>query len=109
MSEPPSFTWFEDVAGNVEIPDEGTLSKVLFKDDRLRVVLFAFDQDQTLSEHTATVPAVVQVLSGRLRIGLGADSVEARPGSWLHMPANLPHSVTALEPSVMVLSMIRDD
>ncbi len=109
MSDPQPHTWFEDVAGSVEIPDEGTLSKVLFKDDRLRVVLFAFDQDQTLTEHTATVPAVVQVLSGRLEIGLGADTVEGLPGSWLHMPANLPHSVTALEPSVMLLSMISDD
>lgn len=75
MSEPPSFTWFDDVAGSVEIPDEGTLSKVLFKDDRLRVVLFAFDEDQTLSEHTATVPAVVQVLSGAASASASAPTV----------------------------------
>jgi quercetin dioxygenase-like cupin family protein len=109
MSEPQSYSWFGDVAGTVEIPDERTLSKVLFKDDRLRVVLFAFDKGQMLTDHTATVPAVVQVLSGRLEIGLDGDTVEGRPGSWLQMPANLPHSVTALEPSVMLLSRIRDD
>lgn len=107
MSDPQSYTWFDDVVGTVEIPDDGTLSRVLFADERCRVVLFAFDEGQELSEHTAAVPAVVQVLSGRLEIQLGGDTLDARPGSWLHMPAHLPHSVSALEPSLMLLTMLR--
>ena len=107
MSDADSYAWFEDVTANVEIPEEGTLSKVLFKDDQCRVVVFGFDKGQMLSEHTAAVPAVVQVISGRMEISLGGDTVEARPGSWLHMPPHMPHSVTALEPSVMLLSMLR--
>jgi len=99
-------TVFTDVAAEVEIPVEGTLSRVLYKDDRLRVVVFAFDVDQELTEHTASVPAVVQVVKGRLRMRLGDETVEAKPGSWLHMPAHLLHSVRALEPSVMLLSML---
>jgi len=106
MSDSQSYVWFEDVAGGVEIPDDGTLSRVLFRDDLCRVLLFAFDQGQTLTEHTAAVPAVVQVISGRLEVGLGDETVDARPGSWLHMPAHLPHSVEALEPSVMLLTML---
>ena len=107
MSASEPYVWFDDLVGSVEIPEEGTLSKVLFKDDQCRVVIFAFDKDQILTEHTASVSAIVQVTSGRMEITLEGDTVEAGPGSWLQMPPHMPHSVTALEPSVMLLSMLR--
>lgn len=97
-----------DLFAEIEIPHEGTLSQVLHRDDDVRVVLFAFDAGQELSEHTASVPAIVQVISGHLRLTLGTDVVEARPGSWIHMPARLPHAVSAVEPSVMLLTMLTD-
>jgi quercetin dioxygenase-like cupin family protein len=99
-------TVFTDIADEVEIPPDGTLSRVLYKDDRLRLVVFAFDAGQELTEHTASIPAVVQVVRGRFAITLGAESVEAVPGTWIRMPANLRHSVRALEPSVMLLTML---
>lgn len=100
-------TVIADLAAEVEIPQDGTLSRVLYTDERIRVVVFAFDADQELTEHIAASPGVVEVLSGRLRLTLGADVVEAGPGSWTHMPARLPHSVLAREPSVMLLTLLR--
>ncbi len=100
-------TVIADLAAEVEIPQDGTLSRVLYTDDQIRVVVFAFDAGQELTEHTAAAPAVVEVLSGRLRLTLGPDVVEAGPGSWAHMPARLPHAVVALEPSVMLLTLLR--
>jgi len=104
MSDPA--TVFTDLAAEVEIPSEGTLSRVLYRDDLVRVVLFAFDTDQELTEHTASVAAIIQVVSGRLDVTLGDEVVVAAPGSWLRMPPHLPHSVRALEPSIMLLSML---
>ena len=104
MTDRASF--FEDLSAEVEIPSEGTLSRVVYKDDRIRVGVFAFDTDQELSEHTAAVPAVLQVLRGRFELTLGADELTATPGAWVHMPAKLPHSLRATEPSVMVLTML---
>ncbi|NND01448.1 MAG: cupin domain-containing protein [Acidimicrobiia bacterium] len=89
------------------MPTEGTLSKVIYKDDQVRLVLFAFDAGQELTEHTAAIPAIVEVISGRLRVGLGDQESELAPGSWVHMPANLRHSVLAVEPSVMLLTMLK--
>jgi quercetin dioxygenase-like cupin family protein len=100
-------TVFLDLAAEVEIPAEGTLSRVLYKDDRIRVVIFAFDTNQELTDHTASMDAIVQVVKGQLRLTLGDETVEASPGSWVHMPAHLPHSLVAREPSVMLLSMLR--
>ena len=107
MSAPGPPTVFPDIAAEVAIPSDGTLSRVLYADDSLRVVVFAFDEGQELTEHTAAVPAVIQILRGRMRLTLGADVTEAGPGAWAHMPAHLAHSVLALEPSVMLLTMLR--
>ncbi len=68
--------------------------------------MFAFGAGQELSEHAAAVPAVVQVMGGRLQLTVGAEEVTANPGAWIRLPANAPHSVRALEPSVMLLTML---
>lgn len=99
-------TVFIDLVGEVEIPEDGTLSRVLYKDPSLRLVVFAFDAGQELTEHAAAVRAVVQVLRGRLQLTLGSEEVTGEPGGWFRMPADLPHSVRALEPSVMLLTML---
>ena len=96
-----------DLAMNLEIPDEGTLSKVLHSDDRIRVVGFAFDTGQELSEHTATIPVVIQVVSGRFRFDVGDESWEIDPSSWMHLAASVPHSVVALEPSRLLLTLLK--
>lgn len=100
-------TSFADLAAEVEIPTDGTISRVVFRDDRLRVVVFGFDAGQELTDHTASVPAIIEVVSGRLEVTLGDDRLEATPGTWIHLPAHLPHAVVAPEPSVMLLTLLR--
>ncbi len=95
-----------DVAGEVEIPPEGTLSRVLYRDDDIRVVVFAFDEGQELTDHTAAKPAIVQAVTGRIRLDLDGEPFELGPGSWVRMPAHLTHAVLALEPSVMLLTLL---
>ena len=101
-------TVFTQLAAEVDVPEEGTLSRVLFRDEQLRVVVFAFDAGQELTEHASAAPAIVQVVSGRLRLTLGEATTEVGAGSWVHMPARLPHAVAAVEPSVMLLTMLRE-
>ncbi len=107
MTNEPSFTVLENLLDEVEIPKNGTLSRVVFNAGGLRVVLFAFDTGEQLTDHSATVPAIVQVIKGRLEITLGDQTIEIDPGSWIHMDANLTHAVVALEPSVMILTLQR--
>lgn len=102
-----SATVFADLAAEVEIPTEGTLSRVLYKDDSVRVVVFAFDAGQELTEHSTPLPAIIQVVSGRLELDLGGEHVDAGTGVWVHMPPSLPHGVRAVEPSIMLLTMMK--
>ena len=107
MTDQPSFTVLASLLDEVEIPKNGTLSRVVFNADGLRVVLFAFDTGEQLTDHAATVPAVVQVIKGRLEMTLGDQTVEIDPGSWVHMDAHLVHALVALEPSVVILTLQR--
>ena len=107
MTQPPSFTVISHLLDDIEIPQDGTLSRVLFKSDGLRVVAFAFDEGQELTDHTAPVPVILQVARGRLAVTLGEESVEMSADSWVHLDANLTHAVVALEPSVMLLTLLR--
>ena len=102
-----TYTHFCDLAQEVHPPDKGILSRTLFSDDRLKVVLFGFAQGEELSEHTASMPAVLHFLQGEANLTLGDDTLEARPGTWVHMPAGLRHSIQAKTPVVMLLLLLK--
>ena len=101
----PSYLSF-DPLGEVEIPEDGTLSRTLYQDDQIRVVVFGFDEGQELTGHSAARPAIVQVLSGRIRLELAGAPIEIASGAWVRMDAHLTHAVRALEPSVMLLTLL---
>src|SRR5215467_4621437 len=96
-------THFSDLAKEVQPPDKGILSRTLFSDDRLKAVIFGFGQGEELSEHTASMPAVLHFLHGEANVTLGDDTLEAKPGTWIHMPKGLRHSVQAKTSAVMLL------
>lgn len=100
-----SYAYFPDLAKEAEPPADGILSRTLFQDDRIRVVIFGFGPRQELSEHTASMPAILQFISGEATVGLGDDSREAGPGTWIHMPAHLKHSIRTKTPVIMLLTL----
>lgn len=101
-------TDLQDLAGLVEIQPEATVSRTVLRADRARVVLFAFDQGQVLTEHTAAMPVLLNVLEGNLRITADGRSVDLVPGGLIHFDTRLPHAVEALEPSKLALIMLDD-
>jgi quercetin dioxygenase-like cupin family protein len=103
----PPFQVEPDVARFIEIPDEGTLSRTLHAGDDVRVVVFGFAAGEELSEHTASRPAVIQVIRGELELTLAGEAVTAGPGAWVHMTAGLRHAVRAVTPAVMLLTLLR--
>jgi quercetin dioxygenase-like cupin family protein len=101
-------THFSDLANEVQPPDKGILSRTLFSDDRLKAVLFGFAQGEELSEHAASTPAALHFLRGEAKLTLGDDTVEARPGTWVHMPKGLRHSIQAKTPVTMLLLLLKE-
>lgn len=90
-----------------EIPADSIVSRTLYSDEQVKVVLFGFAAGQELSEHTASTPAIIHVLQGEATLTLGGDTRVAGPGTWVHMPARLPHAVVARTPVMMLLLLLR--
>ena len=87
--------------------EQGIASRVLAKTPGGNVTLFAFDGGQGLTQHTSPFEALVLVLSGSLDLTIGGTIVRAKPGTIVRMPGNVPHAVDALEPTRMLLVMLR--
>lgn len=104
-ADEPQMQVLTDLANMVSIQTEATVSRTVMHTEGGNVVLFSFDAGQQLSEHTAAMPVFVQVLRGRLLIKGGDDEREIVPGDLVYFPTRLPHAVTALEPSIMMLTM----
>ncbi len=101
------YTAVHDLAHQMEPPVDGTLSRTIHQDERLKAVLFHFSAGQELSEHTASTPAIMHFLEGDADVTLGGDAVAASAGTWIHMQAQLPHSIRAKTHVVMMLSLLK--
>ncbi len=71
------------------------------------VSLFAFDEDEGLSEHTAPYDALVFVYDGEAVITISGKDYAVRKGETIIMPAGEPHALRADTPFKMMLVMIR--
>jgi len=71
------------------------------------VTLFAFDEGQGLSEHTAPFDALVEVVDGEAEVTISGEKHPVKSGQMIIMPADKPHSVRAGKKFKMLLVMIR--
>lgn len=101
------YTMQTKLAESIETPADGTLSRTLYQDERSKIVLFSFSAGQELSEHTASTPAIMHFLSGESDVTLGPDHVTAAAGTWIHMTAQLPHSIRTRTPVTMLLTLLK--
>jgi quercetin dioxygenase-like cupin family protein len=87
---------------------EGSVvSRVLIRRSTGNVTLFAFDEGQELSEHTAPFDALVHVLEGKAEIVIAGKPFQLGAGEVILMPANRPHALRAISRFKMLLIMIR--
>lgn len=95
------------LAGLVNYQEGSIVSRVLIGRDTGTITLFAFDEGQGLSEHTAPFDALVQMLEGEMEISIDGKPLHVKDGHLLLMPANHPHALRATVKSKMLLTMIR--
>jgi len=99
-------------AGNlnklVDYQDGAVVSKEIIKKEKGTVTLFAFDQGQGLSEHTAPFDALVYVFNGQAEVYICGKPVHLKAGEMIIMPANKPHALKAIERFKMLLVLVRE-
>ena len=93
-----------------ELVDYGAgavVSRTVHKSQAGTISLFAFDQGEGLSEHSAPFDAYVQILDGEADLTIGGQPVHAVTGQAVRMPANVSHGLHAPVRFKMLLVMIR--
>ena len=98
-----------NLENHVDYAAGAVVSKTLIKKEIGNITLFAFDEGQGLSEHTAPFDAVVLILDGEARITLGGQPHVVKSGEMLIMPANVSHALQAEKKFKMLLVMIRGE
>jgi quercetin dioxygenase-like cupin family protein len=91
----------------VNYQEGAVVSRTLVNRTTGTVTLFAFDDGQGLSEHTAPFDALAYLLEGEAEITVSGKPLRTTAGEAVLMPAHQPHSLKALSRFKMLLTMIR--
>jgi quercetin dioxygenase-like cupin family protein len=91
----------------IDYQDGSVVSRTIIDKEAGTVTLFAFDQGEGLSEHTAPYDALVYVLDGDAEVVISGKPVRLKTGEMTIMPANKPHALSAVTKFKMLLVMIR--
>lgn len=83
------------------------VSRTVINKNAGTVTLFAFDEGQSLSEHTAPFDALVHILDGEAQVAISGRAMLLKEGEMVIMPANKPHALKAVKKFKMMLIMVR--
>jgi quercetin dioxygenase-like cupin family protein len=102
-----SFSEPHDLAALVGYEEGRVVSRTFAQNSSLSLTLFAFYAGEGVSTHTAPGDAMLQVLDGEAAVIIDGNKMTVTTGQVVVMPANVPHSVTALKPFKMLLTVVK--
>ena len=113
MAEQPLFqsnhVALTSIGAETVFAEHGVVSRTLFATPTTRIVLFAFAEGQTLSEHSTPRDVLVQMLSGRCEFIVNGKPHSLVAGDLLHLPPGAAHAVNATEKFSMLLTLSKSD
>lgn len=89
----------------IDYSEGGVLSKVILKDDKCQHTLFCLAADTSISEHTSTRNAAINVVEGRGILTLEGNDIQLEPGVFVFMVANAPHALKAEQNLAFLLTL----
>ena len=95
------------IAELIDYQAGSVVSRTIIDKEAGTVTLFAFDEGQGLSEHTAPYDAMVHVLEGEAKVTISGKTINVKQGEITIMPANQPHALFAVTRFKMLLTMIK--
>ena len=95
------------IAERVNYQAGSIVSRELINQKTGSVTVFAFDEGQRLSEHTAPFDALVIGLEGEMEVFIAGQPNRIDKDDMIIMPAGIPHGIKSLGPSKMLLIMIK--
>lgn len=83
------------------------VSRTIVKKPAGTVTVFAFDQGDGLSEHTAPFDALVLMIEGESDISIAGVPHRVSAGQLLRLPAGRPHALKAVTRFKMLLVVVK--
>ena len=96
-----------DIVDLVDYEEGRVVSRTLSSKSHVNITLFAFDKDEQISAHTSPGDAMIQVLDGEALINIDGKEIKTTKGQVVVMPANVPHSVSAISQLKMLLTVVK--
>jgi quercetin dioxygenase-like cupin family protein len=97
----------EKLIDSITYQNGSIVSKQIIKKPNGNITLFAFDKDESLSEHSSPFEAVVYIVDGEMEIKIGGNPYQLKAGEIIIMPPDVPHGLKATVKSKMLLTMIK--
>ena len=91
----------------IDYQEGAVVSRTIINKNAGTVTLFAFDEGQTLSEHTAPYNALMYLIDGEAEVILSGNPHYLKEGEMIVMPANKPHALKAVKKFKMLLILIQ--
>ena len=91
----------------IDYAEGGIVSKEFVHSHAGSITLFAFDEGQKLSEHTAPFDAVIQIIDGEAEIMISGELYHPKADEMIIIPQGALHAVNAQHRFKMMLTMIR--
>lgn len=97
----------EILRDTIQYQQQSIVSRQIVKKPNGNITLFAFDKDQSLSEHTSPFEALVNIIEGSMNITIGGNPFTVEEGEIILLPPSIPHGLIALQKTKLLLTMIK--
>ncbi len=98
----------QNLTGLVSYEAGSVVSRTIINRGTGTVTLFAFDEGEGLSEHTAAYDTLMYVMEGEALVTVAGVGNELKQGEGMILPAGKTHAVRATARFKMLLAMIRE-
>lgn len=97
----------QNINNTINYQPGSVVSKEIINKSGGTITLFAFDEGQGLSEHTAPFDALVLITDGVAQITISNVKYEVKSGEMIILPSGETHALKANEKFKMILTMIK--
>ncbi len=95
------------ITSEIDYQEGGIVSKIISKTPNGNITLFSFWKEQEISKHTSPFEAIIICFEGKVSVTIDTTDYVLLPIEYIKLPANVPHSLKALENSKIMLMMIK--
>lgn len=98
-----------DLRDIITVEEQQVSSLTLVQRPSLAMTLLSLDKGSSIGGHSSPGDAMVNILSGHVRITIADKEYNVMAGETIILPANIPHALYAEEAFQMLLTVVKPD